>query len=230
MVNINNIFDRVQDLSRKDKSGYMSSEEFNRDFSQAQDILYEYYYEQYERSQEIVDSLNPFHVEVELLIENGYCELPIDYRHRTEVGYLKIKNPDICGPGEPSISPYPVPYINANEERETLASAIRKPSVVKNRYYHTFINNKLRILPTDISGYIVLKYLKVPPPALYAVTLDVVNDEENYDPLNSINPIWNNQDAHHLVDLMLLFKGIEVRENALIEWVRLKQQYTNTGN
>ena len=229
MIDIDFIFERVQDLSRKDKAGYMSSVEFNRDFSQAQDILYEYYYEQFERNQEIVDSLNPFHKEVQLVISNGYCELPEDYRHRTEVGYLKVFNANACGPNEPTISPYPMPYINANEERETLASAIRRPNIEKNRFYHTFINNKIRVLPTSLVGYIVIKYLATPPTAIYAVTLDVANDQENFDPIKSINPIWNEQDAHHLVDLMLLFKGIEVRESALIEWVRLKQQYTNTG-
>lgn len=223
------IFDRVQDLSRKDKAGYMSSEEFNRDFSQAQDILYEYYYERFEQTQEIVDSINPFHKEVNLPISGGYCQLPQDYRHRTEVAYLLVENSDSCTPGEPTTTPYPMSYLNANEEQETLASAIRRPSLEKRIFRHSFINNKLRVYPKNLTGYIAMKYLAKPPAAVYGVTLDVANDQENYDPATSIDPIWNDQDGHHLIDIMLLFKGIETRETALIEWIGAKRNITTSN-
>jgi hypothetical protein len=227
MISVQLVFERVQDLSRKDKAGYMSSEEFNRDLGQAQNILFRYFYQQFEDRQQIVDSLNPFHKTVNLPIANGFCEFPADYRHRTEVGYLFVENP-LCGLEQPTVEPIPMPYLNANEVMETLVSAIRKPSKEKKRVYHTFINNKIEVHPYSLTGYIKFKYLAVPPTAIYATTLDLANDQENYDPLNSIDLIWNQQDTDNLVDLLLFFKGLEVRESALLEWVGMKKQFTQS--
>ena len=60
MVSILTVFQRVQDISRKDKSGYMSSAEFTRDVNEVQNILMRYYYRRFELEQLIVDSLMPF--------------------------------------------------------------------------------------------------------------------------------------------------------------------------
>lgn len=229
MVSVKFVFDRVADLSRKDKAGYMSADEFNRDLAQAQDVLMQYYYEQYENTQRIVDSLMPFVKAQNLLINAGWVDLPSDYRHRLEVGYIYSENSNECGGGEPLQDPYPMRYLNANEEMETMQSAIRKPSLAKKLFYHLFLNNRIKVLPSGLVGYIYFKYIQVPPEAIYGVTLDVVNDQQNYDPSTSINLIWNEQDAHHLVDIMLLFKGIAVRESALIEWLQQKQGITQSA-
>ena len=224
------IFERLQDLSRKDKAGYMSSEEFNRDFAQAQTDLFEFYFQQYERTQSIVDSQLPFLKEVNLPITAGYCDFPADYRHRVEVAYFYLKNADTCKAGEPASDEIPMYYLNANEERETQASAIRRPSLADKNLYHLFINGKIKVLPTTLIGLIKFKYFIAPPAAFYAVTLDVTNDQENFDPALSINPIWNMQDEQNLVDLLLFYKGIETRESALIQWVAQRKQLINTGN
>jgi len=225
-VGIKFVFDMVSDLTRKDKAGYMSADEFNRSVAQAQDVLMQFYYQQYEDTQRIVDSLMPFVKALNIPISTGYCDFPEDYRHRLEVGYLYIQNSEECGGGEPTIEPYPMTYLNANEEMETLRSAIRKPSIPKRLFYHSFVNNKIKVFPQSLTGYIHFKYIQQPPAAIYGVTLDVANDQENYNPATSVDFIWNDQDAHHLVDLLLLFKGIAIRETALLEWIKIKQGLT----
>ena len=54
-----------------------------------------------------------------------------------------------------------------------------------------------------------------------------VNQEEDYDPATSIDLQWGEQDQTNLVDLMLFFKGIQVREGELLQWVVQKHQYSN---
>ena len=44
MINVQTLFNRVKDLSRKDKAGYMSSEEFNRNLEEAQSLLMDWFY------------------------------------------------------------------------------------------------------------------------------------------------------------------------------------------
>ena len=221
------IFDRVATLSKKDKAGYMSASEFTDDLNQAQETLMDYYYDEYENTQRIVDSLLPFLKEVVLPINNGYVNFPADYRHRVQLQYLKTYN-EGCHPIAPTVSVFPMDYVNANEEAYNESSAIRKGSLAKENFYHTFINGKIRVLPRTLLGNVEFKYLIQPPAALYAVTLDVVNQEENYDAANSINLLWNQQDALNLVDILLVFKSIETRESALVEWLGQKRQLTRS--
>jgi hypothetical protein len=224
MISPQFIFDRVAALSKKDKAGYMSAQEFTDDLNQAQEILMEYYYDRFEDSQKTVDSLQPFIKESNLPISNGFVAFPSDYRHRVEVSYnLTEKNCE----GPPKLVKCPMPHLHINERSETLQSSVRRPSLKKKRFYHSYVNNKLQVFPSDLLGTVCFTYIIQPPEAKYAVTIDVFNDEENYDPINSIDLIWNAQDSEELVSIMLLFKGIQVRESALIQWVNEKQVISN---
>lgn len=222
MISVKFIFDSVQDLAKKDNSGYTSSEEFNRHLAKVQDILMRYYYLLFEEKQIIVDSLNPFIKELRLQIgDKGIVQFPEDYRHRLEVGNLEITKPD-CGEVYPNITPRPCPHLAANEVMETLASPVRKPSRRRRVYYHTFVNNYIQLYPDDLTGYIHFKYLIDPPVATYATTFDTVNRIQVFDDTNSVDLIWNPQDRDNIVDLLLLFRGIAIRESALIQWVQQK--------
>ena len=225
MINVQYIFEAVNDLTRKNNAGYTSSEEFNRHLNQCQDMLMRYYYKLFEEGQIIVDSLMPFLKQSNLIIGPGsQVAFPNDYRYRLEVGYLEINNPD-CGQNEPTIKPSPCHYLAANEVMETLSSPIRKPSKAKGIYKHTFINNNIQLYPLDLTGYIHFKYIRKPIQAEYNTTVDVVNRIEVYDPLTSVNLEWLDQDRDNLVDLLLFMKGIALRETALISWVQQKNAF-----
>lgn len=228
MVQVKLIFDRVATLSRKDKAGYMSADEFNQDLAQAQELLMQFYYERFEREQIVVDSLMPFLKEVQLPILNGFVDFPTDYRHRLQLEYLYTYNDGCCEDSSTIAEPYPMDYLNANEVAYNESSPIRKASINKKIFRHTFINNKIKVFPKNLLGQVNLKYLIQPPVALYAVTLDVVNQQENYDDANSINLQWLEQDAQNLSDIMLFFKAIATRESALMEWLGAKQNIIKT--
>jgi hypothetical protein len=214
------IFNRVTDLSRKDKSGYMSADEFNRNLQEAQNMLMAYYYYRFEQEQEFVDNLNPFVVEVVLPIAISYVSLPLNYRHRLQLAYLYIQNENCPPTPVPSHERIVMHYCSANEEALLTSSAIRRPNLSTKSLHHTFINNKIRVLPRDLLGFVELKYLRDPVRAIYAITLDVANDQENYDPINSVDLEWEQQDTNNIVDIMLIFQGISSREDALFQFVQ----------
>ncbi len=226
MINVQYIFNAVNDLTRKNNAGYTSNEEFNRHLNQCQDILMRYYYKLFEEAQIIVDSLMPFLIEANLPIgANARIPFPSDYRYRLEVGYLEIYNPD-CGETGLQINPKPCHYLAANEVIETLSSPIRKPSKNKRIYKHTFINDYIQLYPIDLTGYAHFKYVRKPVQAVYGVIIDLVNRIEVYDPATSVNLEWLEQDRDNLVDLMLMLNGIALRETALVQWVQQKNAFT----
>lgn len=224
MIPVQYIFEATNDLTRKNNAGYTSSAEFNRHLNQCQDMLMRYYYKLFEEAQQIVDSLFPFLVELRIPIgAKGVVTLPNDYRHRLEVGYLEVFNAG-CEGGL-TIKPKPMHYLAANEVIETLSSPIRKPSKAKKIYKHTFVNGAMLVYPDDLTGYVHFKYLRDPRQAAYNTTFDVVNRQQIFDPLTSIDLEWNEQDRDNIVDLLLLMKGISIRESALTQWVVQKNQY-----
>ena len=97
-ISVQNLFLRVQDLSRKDKAGYLSNDEFNRNLADSQDLLMEYYYRRFEESQDVVDVLHSFIQEARLPIgAGGFVDLPTDYRHRLDVLVEVVQNADERG-------------------------------------------------------------------------------------------------------------------------------------
>lgn len=216
---------REQDanLAAKNQAGYITDSEFNGNLRSAELTLYEYYFRIFEQSSQIVDALNPFIVETTIQLTNGIGDFPSDYRHRLEVGYTWMKND--CYSGAPKIDEIPVDYMQANEEREVLSSAIRKPSIEKKIIRHTFKNDKIYVYPKEVRE-INFKYLKEPVFGVYASTLvsNANGDFDQFDPANSIDPQWPVQETNNLLDLLTFYRGIELRSTALIEFARLKQK------
>ena len=226
-VSIRKLFLRVNnDLSRKDKAGYSSDEEFNRDVEECQTLLMEYHYNNFEENQGTLDALEPFIKEVLLPINNQFCEFPLDYRHKLEAGYVISTNQkDIdCKVGNPTQEPKDMRHLNANEVKKTLTSPIRNPTLKNGLFAYTFVNHKIKVFPKDLVGHISWKYLMDPPAGFYATTVNNVTEELDFDAAKSIDLEWNEQQQPELVDLLLFFKGLQIRESLLITWVKQKNR------
>lgn len=215
MIDVDQIFRQVVNLSRKGQTGDYTGSDFNLQQSLVQSMLFDWYFDRYEKDQRIPDSLRPFISEPLLPIIDGEVTLPSDYRHRIEVqvGYV------ISGQ---SPTYYPCPYAAGNAEIETRISYVRRPSSARRRFYHTIKASTLKILPTDFNGHVRLKYLAHPADAVWGSTLDTDNDVENYSAGASTNFLWEPQDEQNLVDLFLYLKGIQTRQSELLEWVAQK--------
>lgn len=237
MISVRTIFERVRDLSRKDKAGYMSADEFNRDLAEAQTLLMDYHYQLFEKGEKGLDALSPFIKETYLVITDQFCDFPADYRHKLEAGYVYTKN-ICCVDGcmvakKPEVDIKDMQHLKTGEVLKTISSAIRKPKINlatgEGKFAYTFVNNKVKVFPKELLGYLYFKYVTDPPLAFYSTTIDVNTQEEVYNPTTSINLAWNEQEQPDLVKLMLYFKGIEVRESALIQWVNQSEQFQKRG-
>src|SRR4051812_22888675 len=99
MVNVNYIFTRVNDsLTRKNQAGYASVADFNGDLRDTENILFEFYYKDFEINQKISDAISVFIEEppAGFAIVNGYVAYPPDYRHPIEMVYRLVRSSKEC--------------------------------------------------------------------------------------------------------------------------------------
>ena len=145
MINVQTVFDRVKDLSRKDKAGYLSSEEFNRNLGEAQSILMDWYFRRFEDNEKTLDSLAPFIKETNISISSQFATFPSDYRYKLEMGYNFVLNG--CDGAAPSLDVKGMQHLKSGEVLKTLSSAIRKPYIDttkgKGKFAYTFVNNNI---------------------------------------------------------------------------------------
>lgn len=221
------IYDRVSDLIQKNQAGYMPSTAFNRDIEGANLMLFEYYFQQYEITKKIANAMTPFLIEVSInrTSSNNFSSTfnyPSDLFHETELKFEKIVNSN-CNP--PEISLIPIDYLQDNEEAYTLSSSIRRPSLDNDIIRWNRKNGVIHVYPKDVRT-IAIKYLRKPRTPVYGVTptSTPTQDIEVYNPLTSIDFEWALHEAENIVDLVLLFQGMELRESAIISFAKLKQK------
>lgn len=226
MISTQYIYERVSDLIQKQQAGYMSSTSYNRDIEAANLVLFEYYFQQYEITKKISNAMTPFLVErtISNVAQTNFSSVfdyPTDLVHETELKYEKSVNTD-CGV---EVSIVPIDYLQDNEEAYTLSSAIRKPNLDKNIIRWNRKNGQIHIYPNQVKD-ISIKFLKRPTTPVYGVTLSVnpQQDIEIYDPATSTDFEWDMQEAENLVDLILLYQGMQLRETAIIQFAKLKQK------
>lgn len=222
MINVDYIFKRVNDsLSKKNQAGYSSVEDFNGDLHDSENILFEFFYKDYERTQKISDALSPFLVEKDFPVNSGYVAYPDDYRHPLEMVYNMVLSGKDC---ESSAQEILMHKLQSNEERDTMASFIRKPSIEKKLIYFVQLADKFRIRPMELKGSVRFKYLRNPKFGEYKTSIDFEKEIEVYDPLISTNLEWKEPESVGIIDLMLLHKGIEIRDSELVQFAQAKMQ------
>jgi hypothetical protein len=226
MISTQYIYERVSDLIQKQQAGYMSSSSFNRDIEAANLVLFEYYFVQYELTKKIANAMTPFLLEVPIASIgttnfSSIFDYPADLFHETELKFEKTVNKE-CGN---EVSIVPIDYLQDNEEAYTLSSPIRRPNLDKNIIRWNRKNNKIHVYPKEIKE-VYIKYLKQPRTPVYSVTLvsNPQQDIEVYNPLLSVDFEWDMQEAENIVDLILLYQGMQLRETAIIQFAKAKQK------
>ena len=223
MIDVLYLYNYINDLARKNRSGgYTSDEQFNRTNKSAEIALFQHFAKIYEDTQDIVDHLNPFVVYNNLLPTDkaGHLAFPSDYAHRINVGGLFIENPAECGE-DVTITRYPCVYLRNDEVNQVQSSTLKQvlPSVATKTFYHVFRNNNIDILPDGLF-WVELTYLKYPVYGEIKFTMSSVNGEDvlTYDPVLSKNLEWNMISFNHLVGLHLMALGIELSSPDLIQY------------
>jgi len=213
MIPIDRPYTRVNDLAKKDKSGYTSPDEYNRHIRDAQNILMSFYIDQLERHQKVPENLNPFIKRTDILeLDGPKFPMPTDYRYTLEVysGYWTLTDE-----GKAAINVSTVSYVGPDEVGRRRSSKIRKTPF----YYYE--GNQLWIENGEVGQ---LRYIRKAPPAVYGYTEDTENDRIVFDTGSSTDLEWLEQDETNIIDILLFMKGIETKDNSLIQWVAGKKQ------
>lgn len=223
MISIENLYKRTQeDLARKGKGGYTSTDEFNRDIADAQNVLSNFYVESMDLTGRFINSLSPFIKEKVIVLTNGTGNMPTDYKKWLDASLL----PETDGTPDLTVRQH-MDFVRSGEEYLTLKSPIRKPNADKEKAIFSFVNDKIRVWGAN-SNRCYLKYVAQPPTSVRGYTLNVTTDREEYDPTTTVDLIWKPQDEVNLRDIILLYKGIQIRESEIIQWLQAVKQMTPT--
>lgn len=223
MINVNSLYIRIKDLSQKNRAGYFSVDEYNRHLQDALNLLFEYYAEDFEKTGNIIDNLQPFIKKTDppLTITNSYCPFPADYRHFLALAYRNVVNSEDCGEN-PTIDEIGMDYRATDEWDDAKNSPIRKPDITKRIVAYRFINGQIET--SQERGTVAMTYLSKPSGAVMGFTVDSGKPEEIYDPNTSVQIPFLEQDETNLTDIILFLLGIQIRETALIQYVSQKRQ------
>ena len=217
MIPVRRIFLRVNELSRKDRGGYVDVENFNRNLNDVQDVLLNYYFKMYETSKEVSDAISPFVVSTVLNVRGGRVAKPSNYRNCLSIRDTKAV---LVGRITRWEDGHDFEQMNVDETSWTLDSPIRKPSSNHRTWRYEMRDDVFLLHPKSFEK-VKLVYLKNPPDAIYAVRVNPNLDEPIYDPDNSVDLIWSESEEQNILDLMLYFRGIETRDSELIQFANI---------
>jgi hypothetical protein len=214
MILIETIYKRVEeDLSNKGTGGYSSSDEFNRSIADAQNILLDYYVRHYEESGVITDSVRVFIKRDNLSLTNYVAPLPGDYRRWVDGVFIELYNDDECD--EPTKKEILMYYCHGNGFNLTEANAIRKTG--EKRVNYTIEGANLRA--GRKTGRVLFSYIRKPNAAVRGYTTNEETRNEDYDAATTTDLEWPDSEANMIIAIMLYFKGIEIRDLKLQQFV-----------
>lgn len=227
MINVEQMYQSLRDLSTKGKGGYTDSTEFNRNSKRAELLLWQYYFSIYESTRRVPEQMFVFLTNAALSLDAaGAFVLPSDFGHFTNIQYSSAVNGADCG-SAPVVTKIPVRYLDKSELLHTIESPIRGASIAKKRVFYSYRTGAMvQLYPELLIGQVAAEYLRQPTFAVRGWTLDATNDEQAYSAGASTNYEWQPQDENNLMDILLLFHGIISRDTPLLQWAQSHQSIT----
>lgn len=226
---LNKVYEFVQYLANKDQSGgYITPEEFNSNFQRASLYLFKKLTglpESYspgapfpsiawQLTARIQDDLSIFIKEITLSIDdNGLADKPDDYlrhdalwRNYSDNGVLKKA---------------PVQVIDNDKWARRFSHSINFPTERFPILRYT-TGGDFEFAPSNLS-FVTMSYLTIPDQdTVWAFT--EVNDEPVFDPVNSIDTGWNEENLDQLADILLSYFGINIGDERVIQYAEAQQQ------
>ncbi len=221
MISVEHIYQSLKDLSTKGKGGYTDSVEFNRNSQRAELLLWQYYFSIYEAGRRVPEAMAPFIKVDTLQLTAGAFTLPASWGHTLNVHHISTLSGVECGDA-PVQTGKLARYLQKHELHMTLESPIRG----KGTFYSFTEDRKVQMYPETLTGQAKIEYLRYPTFAVRAFTLDVPNQEQNPDSVNSVDYEWQPQDENNLIDILLLFHGLINRDTHLMQWAQTHQSIT----
>jgi len=220
MININNLYQKVQQLSNKYQgSGYLPPNEFNRYVNMASLELLTQWFNVYQNTQRITDDIRRFIVTDKLPIDDyGRVEYPDDYiyfialRTYNQKEYDEIKeNCNGTAVDYANISQVGVKLIDNDKLGNRMSSDLLRPTI---EYpVGTMYSDYIQIYPTML-GMVQLDYLKKPQQAKWGYVTDV-SGLPIYNAATSVDLDWHDSVGNKIIMKVCKYFGIEVRDAEL---------------
>lgn len=211
MIDVDLLYNLTNDLIQKDsQGGYTSNSEYNRLLALAQETLFEFFYDNRDEA-DARRALNEFHKVRMVYGSGGYYNKPADYKEKEGARLVISESSSI-----------PVHFPARDEMDMTLSSAVRGPSIDRKVVIGEVLPTQFKIWPAS-SYFLELRYYTTFPVADRVMTIDVPTQSEVYDADASTQLSWAPFTLRHFTDLLLLFKGVILRDSPLIQWVGMKK-------
>lgn len=221
MISVEHIYQSLRDLSTKGKGGYTDSVEFNRNSQRAELLLWQYYFSNYEASRRVPEAMFPFIAVATQPLTDAKFALPEGFGHTLNVHHASSVSGAECG-DVPITTRKLARYLQKHELHMTLESPIRG----KGTFYTFTDDRRVQMYPETLTGQARIEYLRYPAFAVRAYTVDVTNQEQNPDSVNSVDYEWQPQEENNLIDILLLFHGLINRDTHLMQWAQTHQSIT----
>jgi hypothetical protein len=219
MLNVNDIYNEVRYLIRKDKGGYITNAEFNAISRLSETMLWNFWANQFDKTNQVPTAMRPFVIDADddlYVGDEGQVMLPDDFGRILSVRYGVVR---ALPSGAISIDYYVSLPLQESEIATVQYSAVRGPSITKRRFFHYLSGDKLVTLPRQKGNVVDLRYVSIPEFAVRAVTTDSTNDQENYTSTGSTQYSWPDSERNNLIDLLLMHYGISIRDSEIGQWV-----------
>jgi hypothetical protein len=216
MIDIIRVWNRENDLAKKDQSGYNTADEFNNRVDSVQLELIEKILPYIKVTDRAADILGPFIKTTELVTTpQGVLTPPADYLNYLALSY-KYTNTDN------SITYIPLNELGPDEAEANARNSIRKADPTKGRVQYYRENGAITITTNSLST-VRVRYLIRPPVStiVFTVQSNANGTFQTYDSVNSVSLIWPDSAFNLIVYLMLEKLGVEIREQFLIEFAQV---------
>lgn len=218
MISVDTLYNLAKDIIRKDHTALFGPDEFNRAVNFAQRSIFDFFLEHVneKRAQKALES---FYKEKRLPRNgDGRYSIPADFEDDVEI--LVADGNNYCADEELDYTPAHIP--SRKSLGTVLSSPIRKSS--PSHYVAKVLATEIQLYPATFDGVVKLRYYATPGDAEWAYTVDSENNTLNYDASNTVDLQWDSSNESDFLDIVLLFKGIKQRDNALINWVASRNQ------
>ena len=234
MVNINTVYERVQNLANKFQVGaYLNPTEFNNYANMANIGLLSIDYEQYNQTQKMTDRMKDFIVSRQMMIDGyGKADYPTNYIYFVSLKtykreeYLALRRS--CDGRQPTQKEYaalpqiPIKLTDNDKINNLYYSEIYSPDYVAPRA--TMYGDYIQFYPTNL-GVCVLDYFKKPVTVVWGYTDDIYGLPV-YNPTTSVNFEWSENVANALVMEICKYAGVEIRD---IDLAKAATELESTG-
>jgi len=224
-MTVDEIYDSVSELAKFNESGHFPNDTFNKFVNLAQQCLIDYYIDIFERTHEISDSIGTFVKSADLVSSNGIYPKPSDFYYDIqELYFITVKNGLNKG-DDPIREDLPARFLKSNKWM-TINNSVRGPNLDKGRVFYHYEQDQIQTVP--LHSPVKYSYLRMPVTIFRNVVQNTTDFVENYEPTGSVHPEWIERNKDDLIDLTLMYLGLSVRENAIVNWIKMKNTTQET--